>query len=93
MSTPTKQEDRHEYIEVKPDYGPDPEEPAPEEPEESGRNERPWRSVWWWTTFGIPEKPQQRFDFFGIILALLVLEYILGSIVGSILRSIFGWPF
>lgn len=79
MSTPTKQDDRHEYIEVKPDYESDPEEPKD-----------PW---WYWFRIELPDKPQEKLRFFGVILMILAGEIGFGFTFGMILRSIFGWPF
>lgn len=79
MSTPTKQDDRHEFIEVKPDYESELEEP-----------EHPW---WYWFRVEIPQEVEQRWRFFGLILMILAGEIGSGFIIGTILRSIFGWPF
>jgi hypothetical protein len=57
------------------------------------RSEVPWRSFWWWCTLEIPKMSRDRTAFFWIIIAILLSEYIFGSIFGVILRSVFGWPF
>lgn len=57
------------------------------------RNETPWRSLWWWTTFEIPKEKKHREDFISLIVLIVILETIAGPLIGMILRSIFGWPF
>lgn len=55
---------------------------------EGGR--KPW---WYWFRIDVPKKPGQRADFIALLLAIVVVEWILGPIIGMTLRSIFGWPF
>jgi hypothetical protein len=52
-------------------------------------SESPW---WYWFRIEVPPKTK-RFDFFMVILLIILLENSLGLIIGLILRSIFGWPF
>lgn len=88
MSTPTKNDDRHEIIEVKPDYDEDEERETIQEVMKTGK--KPW---WYWFRIDVPKKPQQRADFVALLLAVLVVEWITGPIIGWTLRGIFGWPF
>jgi hypothetical protein len=55
---------------------------------EGGR--KPW---WYWFRIDVPKRSGQRADFIVLLLAILVVEGIIGPIIGIILRSIFGWPF
>jgi hypothetical protein len=78
LSTPTKNDDRHQVIEVKPDRD-----------DEDEEQKNPW---WYW--FRIEMPPQaKRAEFFGFILGIILLETAFGPVLGVILRSIFGWPF
>jgi hypothetical protein len=88
LSTPTKQDDRHQFIEVKPDYSPEPEEEIePEDP--TPDEEHPW---WYWFRVELPP-PKHRREFFGLICFILAAEIAVGYLIGQIIRSIFGWPF
>lgn len=108
MSTPTRQDDRHEIIEVKPDYDEDEgvvvsvhicegryyasEEFCPIHGEKT--QDLMERKPWWyWFRIDVPKKPGQRADFIALLLAVLVTEAIIGPIIGMALRSILGWPF
>lgn len=86
MSTPTKQDDRHEFIEVKPDY--DEDEGTIQEVMEGGR-----KSCWQWFRIEVPKEKSQRERFFEIIVLIFILEWIAGPLIGMMLRSILGWPF
>jgi hypothetical protein len=78
VTTPTKNDDRHQVIEVKPDRD-----------EKAEEQKSPW---WYWFRIEMPPKAQ-RAEFIGLILAIIVLEMTFGPVLGVILRSIFGWPF
>lgn len=93
MSTPTKEKPKHHLCDGKlyaskkfcPVHG---EKETIQDVMEGGR--KPW---WYWFRIDVPKRPGQRADFIALLLAILVTEWIVGPIIGIILRSIFGWPF
>lgn len=93
MSTPTREKKEQHICEGKfyssaefcPVHG---KKETIQEVMEGGR--KPW---WYWFRIDVPKKPGQRADFIMLLLAIVVVEWIVGPIIGIALRSIFGWPF